>query len=374
MSDNCTIVNVDLGSRSYDIHIGAGLLDTLGQKIRNVSAAKQITIVTDRNVAQHYSIRAVTSVEAAGFAAKTITIPPGESSKSLAMAQRLYDGLAERKRGRLDPIVALGGGVVGDLAGFVAATWMRGAPFIQCPTTTESMIDAGVGGKTAVNHESGKNLIGAFHQPLAVVMDIETAHTLEDRDFRAGLAESVKHALIADGEFLAWHEAHAAALLARDPVLLAELVARNCRIKAGVVQADERETEAIQVGRAALNFGHTVGHALETLSQGRLRHGEAVSLGMLAALRLSSQFTGLAPETKDRVAALLNSMQLPTSSEDSYDASSVIDVMGRDKKVVDQRPRFVLLEDIGRPVWNTTATDTDVQAAINELIGPRPTA
>ena len=366
MNHQNAIVTVDLGPRSYDIHVGAGLIDTLGQTIRSVSDAGQITIITDKNVARHYSMRAVESVESAGFAAKTITIPPGESSKSLDMAQRLYDGLAERRRGRLDPIVALGGGVVGDLAGFVAATWMRGVPFVQCPTTTESMIDAGVGGKTAVNHESGKNLIGAFHQPLVVVMDIETTRTLPDRDFRAGLAESVKHALISSDDFLDWHEANASNALARDPATLTELIVRNCRIKADVVKADERETADDVVGRAALNFGHTAGHAFETLSQGKLRHGEAVSLGMVVALAMSVSHTGLQDTFRRRAESLLQSLQLPTRTELNLQTTDLLQSMGQDKKIVDRRLRFVLLNDRGLPTWYCPPS---TQAAIDAIAG-----
>lgn len=369
MNHQNAIVTVDLGPRSYDIHVGSGLLDTLGQAVRSVSDAEQITIVTDQNVARHYSMRAVESVESAGFAAKTITIPPGESSKSLDMAQRLYDGLAERRRGRRDPIVALGGGVVGDLAGFVAATWMRGVPFVQCPTTTESMIDAGVGGKTAVNHESGKNLIGAFHQPLAVVMDIETTKTLDDRDFRAGLAESVKHALISSIDFLDWQEASAAKILARDPATLQELVVRNCQVKADVVRADERESAGDRVGRAILNFGHTAGHAFESLSSGTLRHGEAVSLGMMVALDLSILKTGLAPDIRARAEAVLRSLQLPVNTHLTFTSTDLIRRMAIDKKNVEQQPRFVLLKGIGDPAWYQSGSVDEIHAVISPLIG-----
>ncbi|MCB9855838.1 MAG: 3-dehydroquinate synthase [Phycisphaerales bacterium] len=369
MQCNNAIVTVDLGPRSYDIHVGAGLLDALGPTIRSVCDADQITIVTDKNVAAHYSKRAVESVETAGFSAKTITIPPGESSKSLAMAQRIYDGLAERRRGRRDPIVALGGGVVGDLAGFVAATWMRGVPFVQCPTTTESMIDAGVGGKTAVNHESGKNLIGAFHQPIVVVMDIETARTLEDRDFRAGLAESVKHALISGDDFLQWHEANATRILGRDPSALSELVLRNCRIKADVVQADERESTADEVGRAVLNFGHTAGHAFETLSQGELRHGEAVSLGMVVALALSVSEMGLAADVRRRAELLLEALQLPIRSTADFDIDDVFRAMSQDKKNVANQLRFVLLKGLGDAAWYRTGVCRVVASAIADVIG-----
>lgn len=362
------IVNVDLGPRSYDIHVGPGLIDQLGNLLRNLSDASRLTIVTDKNVATLYSKRAVESLEAAGFVAKTITIPPGESSKSLDMAARLYDGLADRRHGRRDPILALGGGVVGDLAGFVAATWMRGVPFVQCPTTTESMIDAGVGGKTAVNHESGKNLIGAFHQPLIVVMDTDTTKTLDERDYVAGLAESVKHALIADAGFLEWHERHVAEVLNRNPPSLTELIVRNCRIKAAVVQADEREQSAASVGRAALNFGHTVGHAIESVSQGRLRHGEAVSLGMLVALKLSTELVHLSAQIRERTGRLLASMQLPVKTNLIGDLGDVLGRIKLDKKNTDS-VRFVLLESIGRPVWLEAPPLDAVTTAMSQIIG-----
>lgn len=369
MDTQKSVVSVDLGTRSYDIHVGPGLLDALGDIVREQSAARQITIVTDRNVAPHYSIRAVRSLESAGFAAKTITIEPGESSKSLDTAARLYDGLAERLRGRQDPIVALGGGVVGDLAGFVAATWMRGVPFIQCPTTTEAMIDAGVGGKTAVNHASGKNLIGAFHQPAVVVMDTLTTKSLNDRDFIAGLAESVKHALIADADFLDWHEQNAGKIRERDASILTELIVRNCRIKAAVVAEDERETSTTGVGRAVLNFGHTLGHALESASQGQLRHGEAVSLGMVAALDLSVRHCDF-PESRRRQAeSLLEAMQLPKHTDLRFSFSELIDRMRHDKKNTD-RIRLVLLRDVGQPAWFLTASEAMFGAAMGRIIGP----
>lgn len=369
MSSQSSIVSVNLGPRSYDIHVGPALLDRLGSLVRNVSDARQITLVTDKNVARHYSKRTVDALESDGFATGTITIPPGESSKSLAMAARLYDGLAERQRGRCDPIVALGGGVVGDLAGFVAATWMRGVPFVQCPTTTESMIDAGVGGKTAVNHESGKNLIGAFHQPRVVVMDTDTLATLDARDFVAGLAESVKHALIADADFLVWHENHGRKILERDPGTLRELIVRNCRIKASVVERDERETSPTDVGRAALNFGHTIGHALESLSQGSLRHGEAVSLGMIAALNLSTELVNAPPTILEQAMRSLGSLQLPTCTKVTPTMESILARIRLDKKNTD-KIRFVLLKKVANPTWYSIVKTQPIEAAVKRLIAP----
>ncbi len=369
MKERNSTITIDLGRRSYDVHVGPGLLDSLGDTIRPHSDASRITIVTDQNVARHYSIRAVESLEAAGFATKTITIPPGESSKSLSMAARLYDGLAERKRGRNDPIVALGGGVVGDLAGFVAATWMRGVPFIQCPTSTEAMIDAGVGGKTAVNHESGKNLIGAFHQPIAVVIDTDTVATLERRDYFAGLAESIKHALISDSDLLAWHQANRSHLVDRDPTTLTELVIRNCRIKADVVQADEREESVDEPGRAVLNFGHTVGHALETLSAGALRHGEAVSIGMTAELAMSVRHLGFPRALAQTAESLLLELQLPVNTAIRLEPADIYASMLGDKKNRSSDIRFVLLRDRGDPAWYSVRSLDQVSDELCDIIG-----
>ena len=364
-------VKVNLGARAYHIQIRPGALDLVGATLRDLLPdRRQAVVITDQNVARHYSARVVASLEQAGFTAGTITVPAGESSKSLAMAARLYDGLADRQRGRHDPIIALGGGVVGDLAGFVAATWMRGVPLVQCPTSLEAMIDASVGGKTAVNHESGKNRIGAFHQPVAVMIDPDCLATLDDRDFRAALAESVKHAVIADPDFLSWHEVNAHAILGRDPATLIELIGWNCRIKACVVERDERENASDEVGRAALNFGHTIGHAIEEASNYLLRHGEAVALGMVGALALSVCRCGLPAEVRGRVELLLSRLSLPTTSGFFGTPDELMAALGRDKKnrsaaVV----RFVLLKGLGVPCWHEISAADELAPPVSRVLG-----
>jgi 3-dehydroquinate synthase len=279
----------------------------------------------------------------------------------------VYDDLAAGGHERGEPIIALGGGVVGDLAGLAAATWLRGVPLVQCPTTLEADIDASIGGKTAINHAGGKNLIGAFHQPAMVCIDPQCLDTLPRRDFVAGLAESVKHAVIADADFLAWHEEHADAILDRKPAILTELILRNCRIKAAVVVEDERESGVGGVGRAALNFGHTAGHALESLSEFDHRHGEAVALGMVVALDLAVGLAGFPGSSRDRIESLLQRLGLPTRLARLPPTHEVAALMQRDKKSRRRTVRFVLPERIGSVRWCDAAPASAVEAALRRL-------
>jgi len=270
---------------------------------------RRALIVADANVAEPYAAAVAAGFAAAGVAARLVTVPPGDASKSINEAGRLYDAAAEAGIGRDGLIVAVGGGMVCDLAGFVGATWMRGVATAYCPTTLEADVDAAIGGKTGLNHPSGKNLIGAFHHPRIVVIDTGCLATLSERDLRAGLAESVKHALIADEPFLTWHEENVAAILRCDDTVMVELIERNVIIKAAVVAQDERETTGV---REVLNFGHTIGHAIEAACQYRLRHGECVGLGMLAACRLSHAMGLLPVAIVHRVERLLRGFGLPT--------------------------------------------------------------
>lgn len=364
-----TTVAVQLSERSYSIHIGAGLLDELGALVRaRGSAARRATVVTDSNVGPLYADRLLTSLAGAGFAATLMTIPAGEPSKSLAIASELYDALAEGCHARDEPILALGGGVVGDVTGFVAATWQRGVPLVQCPTTVEADVDASVGGKTAVNHAAGKNLIGAFHQPALVCIDSACLATLGERDYRAGLAESVKHAIIADEEFFGWHEKHTAAILAHDDGALVQLIRRNCEIKAAVVAADEREASTTGVGRAALNFGHTIGHALEAESAFGFRHGEAVALGMTAAMELAVRLARFPVALRDRAESLLAVLGLPTRLDRPIDAGAIIARLASDKKSSGGRVRFVLPSGIGSLEWAEPSGE-DIRAGLARLMG-----
>lgn len=380
MAPKIAIVDVALPGRGYSVEIGSGLTGRLGARLRDSCHARQALLVTDSTVGPLYAERVAASLSSAGFSVAVHTVPAGDASKSLEQAAGIYDRLAETHHGRFDPVVALGGGVVGDLTGFAAATWMRGVPWVQCPTTLEADIDASVGGKTAVNHPSGKNLVGAFHQPLLVCIDVDCLESLGDRDYRAGLAESVKHAVISDEAFLRWHEDNAAAIVNREPAVLRELIRRNCAIKAAVVVEDEREmATGERVGRAALNFGHTIGHAIEAASGYALRHGEAVALGMVAALDLSVSQCGFSEAGRRRVESLLADLGLPVRSPMPFAADDLIRRMGGDKKVRHQILRLAVPSRFGDMRWLESPGEEGLMRAIQRVIsrtdvpgGPRP--
>ena len=283
-------VKVDLADRSYAIRIGRGLLPLLGKQCAALKLGRRCAVISDANVAPRYGETALKSLREAGFDPVLLTVPAGETAKSLKTVQSCYDQFAEHRLERKSFVVALGGGVVGDLAGFVAATYLRGIPFVQVPTTLLAQVDSSVGGKVGVNLKAGKNLVGAFHQPKLVLCDLDALNTLPLRQYRAGLAEVIKYGIIYDAQFFAVVENGMGKLLKRDSDLLARVVARCCEIKAEVVGQDETETGL----RAILNFGHTIGHALEAISHyGEYLHGEAISIGQVAAARLSAQVLGL---------------------------------------------------------------------------------
>src|SRR3990172_5024478 len=285
-------IRVNLGNRSYDIHVGANLLPQVGDLIRPLTLSRHVGLVTHPDLATRYGPIVAESLRRGGHEVSLLTVPPGEESKSLEQAGRLCRELVGARLDRGSALCGLGGGVIGDLAGFVAATLYRGVPFINLPTTLLAQVDSSLGGKTGVNLPEGKNLVGAFHQPRLVVADVLTLRTLPEREFRSGLAEVVKHGMIADPELFGTLEERADRILARDPDFLRVIVTRSCAIKAKVVEADEQETGL----RAMLNFGHTVGHALEAaLGYGSITHGEAVAYGMLVAATLSVR-RGLCPE------------------------------------------------------------------------------
>jgi 3-dehydroquinate synthase len=353
-------VSVDLGSRSYLVQIGRGVRTGLPDLLSSLGGTQQIAVVADATVAKLHWDRIAPLLPPGTL---RFDVPPGESSKSLATASGLYDALATARFERSDLIVALGGGMVGDLAGFVAATWLRGVRFLQMPTTLEAAVDASVGGKTAVNHPAGKNLIGVFHQPSAVLIDTELLDTLPARDFVAGLAESVKHAAACDPAFFEWHEQAAAGILCREPETLDELITWNCRIKAGIVARDERERDL----RAILNFGHTIGHALEHALAFELRHGECVALGMLAENEISRRRGWLAAETNVRVRGLLERLGLPTRLPCAVSAEAVLTACRLDKKVRAGAVHMILLEDLGRPRRAVDVTDEEIAASLLAL-------
>ncbi len=350
-------VEVELGARRYPIHIGPGLLDD-GPRLAALAPGRHVLIVSDTNVAPHYLVR----VEAAFAAAETgkrvavHVLPPGEQEKTLARFGELMSVLARLGAHRDATLVALGGGVVGDLTGFAAACWMRGVRFVQLPTTLLAMVDSSVGGKTAVDLPEGKNLVGAFHQPAAVVADTATLATLPDRELRAGLAEVLKYGALGDAAFFDWVEANAAALRARDADALVHAIARCCTMKAGIVARDEAEGGE----RMLLNLGHTFGHAIEAEQGfGGLVHGEAVAVGMVLAARLSSRL-GLAPASDgERLAAVLQALGLPTVLPAGLEADALLARMRLDKKNASGRFRLVLWHGIGH-AFVATGIDEDV--------------
>ena len=340
------VIKVPLGVRSYTISIGGNLLSRLGHECKRLYLGQRCAVITDRNVAPHYGQAAVENLEAAGFEPILITVPAGETAKSLKVVASCYDQLAEQRLERKSFVVALGGGVVGDLAGFVAATFLRGIDFVQIPTTLLAQVDSSVGGKVGVNLKAGKNLVGAFYQPRFVLCDLETLETLPVREYRAGLAEIIKYGIIHDVELFRRLEQAMPKLLQREPDTLASVVARCCQIKAGVVGQDETESGL----RAILNFGHTIGHALEAVSgYGKFLHGEAIAIGQLLAAKLSAELLGLPQRDVERIAVLFEKAGLPTHIKLSpAQQEKLFEAMRHDKKVSEGIVKFVLVNKIGQ--------------------------
>jgi 3-dehydroquinate synthase len=340
------IVNVALGPRSYDIKIGPGLLSKLGQECLRLKFGGRCAIISDSNVAPKYGKKAQKALAAAGFESVLITISAGEKAKSIAEVQACYDQLARHRLERKSFVVAVGGGVVGDLAGFVAATYLRGVDFVQMPTTLLAQVDSSVGGKVGINLKAGKNLVGAFYQPRLVLCDLDTLGSLPSREYRSGLAEVIKYGIIYDAELFGQLERDVPKLLRREQSTLAAIVGRCCEIKAEVVHQDETEGGL----RAILNFGHTIGHALEAISHyGKYLHGEAISIGQVAAARLSARLLGLAGKDVQRIATLLERAGLPTEVKlGSAQRTRLAAAMKLDKKVSAGEIKFVLARRIGR--------------------------
>lgn len=334
--------------RSYDVICGVGLTRDVGSHLR-AAGARRAVVVCDAAIEATHGRSTVEGLAAAGIGCTVAVVPSGEASKSVAEAARLWDGFARGGVDRATHVVAVGGGVVGDLAGFVAATFMRGLPFWQVPTTLVAQVDSSVGGKTGVNLEAGKNLVGAFWQPRGVFADVAMLETLPAREFVSGLAEVVKYGMILDAGFFQWLEDRADDVLARDPAAVTHVVTRSVELKARVVEADERETSG---ARAALNYGHTFGHAYEAVAgYGRLLHGEAVSIGMARAARLAQAVGRITGEVVTRQDRLLERLGLPTSPAGLRpvpEAGDLLEVMARDKKTVGGVLRFVLPDRIGR--------------------------
>jgi 3-dehydroquinate synthase len=356
-------VRVALDTRSYPIHIGRGLL-ARADLVAVAIPQRRAAIVTNDTVAPLYLERLAGPLEAAGVACVRIVVPDGEDHKDWATLDRVIGELLAHRCDRLTAIVALGGGVVGDLAGFAAATYQRGVPFVQVPTTLLAQVDSSVGGKTAINHPRGKNMVGAFYQPQLVLADMDTLATLPERELRAGLAEVIKHGAVRDAALFAWLEANVERLLAYDPDALAHAVQRSIEIKAEVVALDERETGP----RALLNFGHTFGHAIETgLGYGSWLHGEAVAAGMVMAAGLSVRLGMLDPQSAERLRRLVERAGLPVAGP-HLAADRYLELMSVDKKAEGGRLRFILLERLGAAVIRGDVAPEALRATLETAV------
>ncbi|MDG4811526.1 3-dehydroquinate synthase [Hydrogenovibrio sp. 3SP14C1] len=335
-------LTVELGERSYPIFIGQGLLGQ-AELVKPYVTGTQVLIVSNTTVAPLYLEKAKQAFSE--YDVKTVVLPDGEQYKNLDVLNQIFDVAIENRFDRKCTFVALGGGVIGDMTGFAAASYQRGVNFLQIPTTLLSQVDSSVGGKTGVNHPKGKNMIGAFHQPECVVIDTDTLNTLEDRELSAGLAEVIKYGLIVDYPFFEWLEQNLPGLLARDPVILAEAIERSCQNKATIVAKDEKEAGL----RALFNLGHTFGHAIEAgMGYGNWLHGEGVSAGMMQAVYLSKLMGDLTQADQDRIAAILQSSHLPVLPPKEMSTQQFLDLMAGDKKVQAGQIRLVLLKTIGK--------------------------
>ena len=359
------IIPVDLGSRSYSIVVEPGALAGVGARLRELRVGSRAVLVTDAGILKLHGAAVITGLEAAGLSVMVLEVPEGEAAKTLAVAEHCWDRLLAAGADRTSTLLALGGGAVGDLAGFVAATYMRGANFVPLPTTVLGQVDASIGGKTAIDHPKAKNLIGAFYQPRLVVVDPAVALTLPERDFRSGLAEIVKHGVVLDAAYFDEVERSARALSARDLPTLTRIIGGSCRLKAGVIQRDPEEKGE---WRFALNYGHTIGHALEAATRFETwTHGEAVSLGIVAEARLAERLGLAAPDTTQRQESLLHAVGLPVRAA-TVDSDAVLAAIAHDKKARDGRVPFVLAPSIGafRVVYDVPPRE--VRAALESIV------
>jgi len=359
-------IRVALGERAYPIAIGAGTLANAGRFLHTVASATHVVLITDGHVQPLYGRAVANSLTESGATVRSISVEPGEQAKCTAVADSLWRQLLEFGADRKTIVVALGGGVIGDLAGFVAATYARGLAFLQIPTTLLAQVDSSVGGKVGINLPAAKNMVGAFWQPIGVLIDTDTLATLPPREYVSGLAEVVKYGVILDAEFFAELEANIALLVERQSDVLAQVVARCCRLKADVVEADERETGCgpPELNRAVLNYGHTFAHAIETTSgYGHWLHGEAVSIGMMCAARLARRLGRVDDRFVGRQRELLVALGLPVEMPDA-DADTLLSAMARDKKSEHGRLRFVLPERLGRVELVADVSAADVRSAL----------
>ncbi len=355
-------IRIELGPASHNAQVGAGILDRLGGLACDAGLKPgSCAIVTDSTVGKLYAARVVDTLGKSGFAAAVISVPPGEASKSLSTLELLYDRMTEVRLDRNSTAFALGGGVVGDLAGFAAATFLRGVPLVQVPTTVVAQVDSALGGKTAVNHRHAKNLIGAFYQPRLIVADVTALSTLPDREFREGLAEVIKYGAIMDAPMIGDLERDLDLILARRPDLLEQVVARSLMHKAAVVSADEREGDL----RKSLNFGHTIGHAIEaSAGYGSYFHGEAVAIGMVAAARLSCSYAGLSAGEASRLQHLIERAGLPAAMPHGWHSDGFVRALRLDKKRASGALEFVMLDRLGHCLSKSVSIDAIVASLL----------
>jgi 3-dehydroquinate synthase len=354
-------IEVGLGDRSYPIWIGERILANIGEAMSNVDFPRKVAVITNPTVGDLYCESLVETLVASGRDVSVIRVPDGEQYKTMETLENIYDVLIERKFDRYCGVVALGGGVIGDLAGFAAATFLRGIPFVQVPTTLLAQVDSSVGGKTGVNHPQGKNLIGAFYQPKHVHIDVAALETLPQREYASGLAEVIKYGIIRDPDFFCWLETHREVLACRSPEAMGHAIMMSCQIKANVVENDEKE----QGIRAILNLGHTFGHAVETLAgYGVIKHGEAVAIGMVMAARASQRLGYCSPADVARITDLLAYFDLPVTPPD-FSVIDYLNVMQRDKKVKDGKIRVVLNRGIGSAKMQEVE---DLKSILSELL------
>jgi 3-dehydroquinate synthase len=358
-----SVIDVNLPQQSYKIAIAAQGLDQLGESMTSLNLDKKVLVVSNSTILRHYGERVIASLKSAGFEVMCCILPAGERYKTLASVQKLYNAALENRLERSSTLVALGGGVIGDMAGFAAATWLRGINFVQVPTTLLAMVDAAIGGKTGVNHPQGKNLIGAFHQPRLVLIAPQVLNTLPVREFRAGMAEVIKYGIICDPELFAQMEQsnRLDQLRYLEKGLLQEILSRSCQAKADVVSKDEKEAGL----RAILNYGHTIGHAVESLTGYRLfNHGEAVAIGMVAAGQLAVELQFWEQASQERQLALIQKAKLPTLLQPGLDIEAILDALKTDKKVKAGQVRFVLPTQIGA----ATVTDQVPPNTIRQVL------
>jgi 3-dehydroquinate synthase len=358
-------VTIRTGGGSYEALVGRGLLETIGERARGLVNGPRCAVVVDANTAGLFGETVSRSLRGAGFLPALLTMPAGEKAKSLEQLGRLCDEMAAAGLDRSSFVVAVGGGVVGDLAGFAAAIYHRGIPHVQVPTTLLAQVDSSIGGKTAINTAAGKNLLGAVHQPSVVIADVDTLRTLPAREFRQGFAEIIKHAIIADPDLFGFLDELAASPDVAASSSLAELIRRNIGIKAAIVAGDEQDRTG---ERAILNFGHTVGHAIERAAgYGQLLHGEAVSLGIVAACSVSVLKAGLAETARDRVVTMLEAFQLPTKLPANLARDDIMRALEADKKFERAEVRFVVTPALGSARLTSDVTRTDIAAAVATL-------